>query len=90
MSVYDNKTSKVYPDLNPMASSQQEVNPSNYRLAKISKMDAYFLNVSDKREKLAEKIKCLATVSNAICTVLITTAVTTSSASISTFLSGWD
>ena len=89
MSVYDNKTSKIYPDLNPMASSQQEVNPSNYRLAKISKIDAYFLNVSDKREKLAEKI-CLATVSNAICTVLITAAVTTSSASISTFLSGWD
>ena len=90
MNVYDNKTIIIYPDLNPMASSQQEVNPQNYRLAKISKTDGYFLNVSDKREKLAEKIKCLATVSNTVCTVLITTAVTTSSISISAFVSGWD
>ena len=32
----NNETSKIWPDLNPTAPSQLEVNPQNYRKAKIS------------------------------------------------------
>ena len=34
MSIYDNETSKIYPDLNPTAPAQEEVNPQNYWLTK--------------------------------------------------------
>ena len=57
MSVYDNDTSKVYPTLGPSAPPSQEVNPQTYRLAKISEIEAYFLNEIDTCEKLAKKIK---------------------------------
>ena len=46
------KTSKIYPELSHAAPSQQEVNPQNYRQAKISKVEAYFLGKISKREKL--------------------------------------
>ena len=46
---------KVYPDLNPAASSQQELNPHNYRLAKITEVEGNFLNEISKREKSVKK-----------------------------------
>ena len=59
MSVFDNDTSKGYSDRNPTGPSQQDINPQNYRLAKISKAEAYFLGKMTKREKLAKlKFKC--------------------------------
>lgn len=59
MSVFDNDTSKGYSDRNPTGPLQQDINPQNYRLAKISKAEAYFLGKMTKREKLAKlKFKC--------------------------------
>ena len=57
MSVFDNDTSKGYSDRNPTGPSQQDINPQNYRLAKISKAEAYFLGKMTKREKLANNFK---------------------------------
>ena len=59
MSVYDNDTSKIYPTLDPTAPPSQDVNAQTYRLAKISGIEAYFLDESDTREKLAKKDKAL-------------------------------
>ena len=50
MSIYDNKTSNFYPDLNSIGLSQQEVNSQNYRLAKISETGAKFLEEIAKRD----------------------------------------
>ena len=50
------KTSKIYPDLNLTSPSQQEVNPQNYRLSKISEAEVYFLDAISKNEKLAKNI----------------------------------
>ena len=55
MSICDDNTNKIYSDLNPTASSQLQVNQQNYRLAKISHVEAYFLDEIAKREKLAKK-----------------------------------
>ena len=46
MSVYDNET-KSYPELNPTATQEQRT----YRLNKLSKIQAYFLNEIDGREQ---------------------------------------
>ena len=50
MSIYNNKTSKIFLDLNNAASLQQEVNPHDYRQAKISKVEIYFLDKISKRK----------------------------------------
>ena len=52
MSVYDNET-KIYPDLNLTAPKE----PQTYRLNKLSKIEAYFLNEIEVREKIAKKMK---------------------------------
>ena len=49
--LYNNKTSKIYPDLNPAEPTQQEINPQSYRLANICKVEAYILDKISKREK---------------------------------------
>ena len=53
MTVCDNETGKIYPDLNPTLPSQQKVNPQNYRLAKISEVEVYFLDEITKDRKLS-------------------------------------
>ena len=50
MSVYDNET-KIYPDLNPTAPQE----PQTYQLNKLSKIEAYFLNVNKDREQISKK-----------------------------------
>lgn len=50
------------PGINPTAPSQLEKNPQIYYLAKIIKFEAYFLHEVAGREKLAKKMKCLATI----------------------------
>ena len=50
MSIYDNATSKIYPDLNPTAPQE----PPTYRLTKI---EAYLLDENKVRERLAKKMK---------------------------------
>ena len=62
MSVDNNDTSKIYPTLGPSAPLSQEVNPQTYRLAKISEIEAYFLDEIDTREKLAKKTKRFSTI----------------------------
>ena len=47
MSVYDND------DLNPTAPQE----PQSYRLNKLSKIEAYFLNEIEVREQIAKKVK---------------------------------
>ena len=86
MSKYGNETSNIYPDLNPIAPLQQEVNPQNYGLAKISEVEIYFSDKICKREKLAKKL--LATISNAVGIELIATVVITDSLSITLFTTG--
>ena len=88
MSVYDNDTSKIYPTLGPSAPSSQEVDPETYRLAKISKIEAHFLDEIDTREKLAKKIKCFSTISAVLDASLITTTAITGDISIAAIASG--
>lgn len=42
MSIYDNETIKIHPDLNLTALLRQEVNPQNYILEKISEIKPIF------------------------------------------------
>ena len=55
MSVYDNETSKIHPDLT-LAAPWQTVNPQNYRLAKMKEVEDYFLHKIDEREILAKEL----------------------------------
>ena len=88
MSVYDNDTSKIHPTLDPTAPPSQEVNPQTYRLAKISEIEAYFLDEIDTREKLAKKIKRLRIMTAALHTGLITTTAISGGISIAAIASG--
>ena len=51
MSIYDNDT-KIYPDLNPSAPQDSQT----YRLNKLSKIEAFFLNEFEKCEQKAKKL----------------------------------
>ena len=88
MSVYDNDTSKIYPTLGPSAPPLQEVNPQTYRLAKISEIEAHFLDEVDTREKLAKKIKRFSTITAFLDASLITTTAITGGISIAAIASG--
>ena len=88
MSVYDNDKSKIYPTLDTSAPPSQEVNPRTYRLAKISEIEAYFLDEIDAREKLAKKIKRFSTITAVLDTSLITTTAITGGISIAALASG--
>ena len=88
MSVYDNDTSKIYPTLSPSVPPSQEVNPQTFRLAKISEIEAYFLDEIDTREKLAKKIKRFSTITAVLDTSLITTTVIIGGISIAAIASG--
>ena len=88
MSVYNNDTSKIYPTLGRSAPPSQEVNPQIYRLAKISEIEACFLDEIDTREKLAKKIKRFSTITAVLDTSLITTTTITGGISFATIASG--
>ena len=49
MSIYDNET-KIYPDLNPTAPQE----PQSYRLNKLSKTEAFFLDEIETRRRDAK------------------------------------
>ena len=83
MSIYDNET-KVYPDLNPTAPQESET----YRLSKLSKIEAYFINETEVREKFARKMKRFNTITGIVGTSLITSTVITGGISIAVFVSG--
>ena len=78
MSVYDND------DLNPTAPQE----PQSYRLNKLSKIEAYFLNEIEVREQIAKKMKRFNTITGIVDTGLITSTVITGGISIAAFASG--
>ena len=53
MSIYDTKTSKIYPDLNHMTTQE----PQTYHFKKLTEIEAYLLNEVEVRERVAEKMK---------------------------------
>ena len=75
MSILDNEKCNISPDIIPTARSEHEVNPQNYLLAKISEIKADFLEEIARREKLAKKIKRLATILNSLVNELITAVI---------------
>ena len=53
MSIYDNETSKTYPDLNPTVPQE----PQTYRLRKSTETEVYLLDEIEARERTAKKMK---------------------------------
>ena len=53
MSIYDNETSKIYPDLNPTTPQD----PQTYCLKKLAEIETYLLDETEVHEWLAEKMK---------------------------------
>ena len=51
MSIYNNDTSKIYPDLNPTAPQK----PQTYRQKKLTEIEAFFLNKIEVRERIAKQ-----------------------------------
>ena len=84
MSIYDNKTSKIYPDLNPMAPQE----PQTFRLKKLTEIKAFFLDEIEARERLVKKMKQFNTITGIVHTGLITSTVITGGNSIAGFASG--
>ena len=84
MSIYDNETSKIYPDLNPTAPKE----PQKYRLKKLTEIEAFFLDEIEACEHLAKKMKWFNTITGIVDTDLITSTVITGGISIAAFASG--
>ena len=82
--MYDNETSKIYPDLNPTAPQE----PQTYRLKKLTKIEAYLLDEIEVRKRLAKKMKQFNTITGIVDTRLITSTVITGGISIAAFASG--
>ena len=72
MNVYDNETN-IYQDLNPTALQK----PQSYRLNKLSKIDACFLNETEVCEQIGKKMKRFNAITGIVDTGLITSTVTT-------------
>ena len=83
MSVFDNDTN-IYPDLNPMGPQE----PQTYRLNKLSKIEAIFLDEFGKCEQKVKKIKLSITILRISYTGLITSRVLTRGISIAVLASG--
>ena len=84
MSLCDNKTSKIYPDLS--ATAPQE--PQGYIFKKFTEIEAYLLDEIEVRERPAKKTKRFNTVTGIVDTGLIASRVITGAISISAFTSG--
>ena len=84
MSIYNNETSKIYPDLNPTAPQE----PQTYRLEKITEVEVYLLDEIEAHRREAKKVKLFNTIKGIIGTGLITSAAITGGAFIPAFASG--
>ena len=84
MSIYNNETSKIYPDLNPTAPEEPQTN----RLKKLTEIEACLLDEIEVRERLAKKMKRFNTITCIADTGLITSTVITGGVSIAVFASG--
>ena len=52
MSIYDNETSEIYPDLNPTALLQES---QAYRLTKLTEIEAYLFDEIEVRRRQVKK-----------------------------------
>ena len=87
MSIYDNeKTSKIYPDLNPTAPQEPQI----YRLKKLTEIEEYLLDEIEIRERIAKKMKRFSRIKGIVDTGLITSTAITGGISSATFASGVD
>ena len=87
MSIYDNeKTSKIYPDLNPTAPQEPQI----YRLKKLTEIEEYLLDGIEIRERIAKKLKRFSRITGIVDTGLITSKSITGRISSATFASGVD
>ena len=84
MSIYDNETSKIYPDSNPMTPQE----PQTYRLQKLTEIKAFYLDEIEVRERIAKKMKRFNTITGIIDTGLITPTVVTGGIPIAAFANG--
>ena len=84
MSIYENETSKIYPDLNPMAPQE----PQTYRLKKLTEIETFFLDEIEVRERTAKKMKRFNAITGIVDTGLITSMVITRGISIAAFAAG--
>ena len=55
MSIYNNDSSKIYPDLNP--TTQEE--PQAYHFKNLTEIEAYLLDETEVRKRLAKNMKRL-------------------------------
>ena len=84
MSIYDNETSKIYPDLNPTIPQKLQT----YRLKKVTEIEPYLLDEIEAHRWEAKKMKLFNTITGIVDTGLITSAAITRGASIPAFASG--
>ena len=83
MSIYDNETTKIYPDLSPTAPQE----PQSYCLNKLTEIEAFFLNETEVREQIAKKMERFNTITAIADTGLITSTVITGGISMVVFAS---
>ena len=57
MSIHDNKARKIYPSRFKPCGTTTRSKSANYKLAKISEVEVYFLFEIDARQKLAKNIE---------------------------------
>ena len=85
MSICDNETtSNIYPDLNPTAPQETQT----YRIKELTEIEAYLLDETEVRERIAKKLKRFNTITDIVDTFLITSTVITGWISIAAFASG--
>ena len=82
MSVCDNDT-KIYTDLKPTVPQEPQI----YRLKKLTVIEAFFLDKTEVRERIAKKIKRFNTITGIVDTGLITSMVITEGIPIAAFAS---
>ena len=82
MNIYYNEiTSKIYPELNPITPQE----PQTYRLKKLTEVQAYLLDEIEVLERIAKKMKRFNIITGIIHTGLITSTVITGGISIEAF-----
>ena len=84
MSIYDEETIKIYPELNPTAPQE----PQTYRPENLAEIEAYFLDENEAREWNAKKMKRFNKITGNVGTGLTTSLVILGGISIAAFASG--
>ena len=82
--IYDNETSKIFPDLKPTAPQE----PQTYRVKKLTEIETYLLNEIEVCERLAKKMKRFNTIKDIVDMDLITSTVITGGNSVAASANG--